>query len=144
MFNLIPTPYRVYFWLAVAILVAASGAWVDHKLTVDYYKQKVAVAEVALARLEVDLSKAKARAAEFEAAYRNTASAVVAQNKAVDVWKAEAARRGKLADAAVQKAAAHRAEAQKQAGRLRSMILPKTECEALAALIDTASRGGIQ
>ena len=108
--DLIPAPYRWLAWLAVALIIAAAGAWGGHKATAAYYRPKVA--------------KAEARTAEFESAYGALALASQHQNEAINQLQADANAREKRAAQEVAQARAAAATSRDQAAAIMGLKLP--------------------
>lgn len=126
--NLIPAPYRWFAWLALAFAIAAAGAWGGHKTTAAYYQPKVA--------------KAKAVAAEFEAAYNALARVSLRQTEAINQLQADAEAREKRAAQAVAQARAAAASHRDRATTIMGLKLPAgaDECRAARDAFDAELR----
>lgn len=126
--DLIPAPYRWLAWLAVALIIAAAGAWGGHKATAAYYRPKVA--------------KAEARAAEFESAYSALALASRHQNEAIAQLQADAKEREEQAAKAVAQARASASAIRATATNIMGLKLPSgaDECRAAREAFDEELR----
>ncbi len=86
--------------------------------------------------LRADLAEAKAETLQL-------AAQVGVQNAQVSAWKQAAAQRQAAASAALDQASSQRQRADRLAATIRATPLPKEECDALRAIVDTARTGGL-
>lgn len=88
--------------------------------------------------LRTKLSESKVKVEEAGRTIDKLQTAVVMQNQAVEVWRAEAARRSQAAKAALDEASKFRKASESKAKVIYSIVPKGDECEDLRTIIDTA------